>query len=64
MYTVTRTVLKLLALICNIIVTFMGGRAASVIAAILAIVAAVLSIIQYILYLIFLSQAKAMLQNS
>ncbi len=56
--------INVLALICNIIVTFMGGRAASVIASILAIVAAVLSIIQYILYLIFLSQAKAMLQNS
>lgn len=53
-----------LSLICSIIVAFLGGQAASIIAAILAVIATVLSILQYILYIGFLAKAKNMLANS
>lgn len=53
-----------LSLICNVIVTFLGGQAASTIAGVLAVIASILSIIQYILYIIFLAKAKNMLATS
>ncbi len=57
-------VVNVLMLIANLVSSFMGGIAASVVSGVLLIVALVLEIVQYFLYLSFLNKAKKMLTDT
>ena len=57
-------VIQVLSIIASLVVSFMGGQFASVVAAVIAIISVVLSLIQYVLYLLLLSKAKAMLETN
>ena len=57
-------VVNVLMLIANLVSSFMGGIAASVVAGVLLIVALVLEVVQYFLYLSFLGKTKKMLAES
>ena len=56
--------MNVLMLIANLVSSFMGGIAASVVSGVLLIVALVLEIVQYFLYLSFLNKAKKMLTDT
>lgn len=57
-------VVNVLMLIANMVSSFMGGIAASVVAGVLFLVALIMEVVQYFLYLSFLGKTKKMLAES